>query len=216
VKILLFGATGMIGQGVLRECLLDGGITEVVTVGRSSVDKEHPKLRDLLMADFASLDLTSFDACFFCLGVSAAGMKEEEYQKITFELTISIARPLAAANPKMTFIYVSGQGTGSSKAMWSKVKSATENALLELPFQAYMMRPGIIQPMHGIQSKTFLYRVGYKIGRPLFPLLRKFFPTNLTTTEEMGLAMIVVARAGAPKRILEGSDINQLARQASG
>jgi uncharacterized protein YbjT (DUF2867 family) len=211
VKILLFGATGMIGQGVLRECLLDAGITEVVTVGRSRVGKEHPKLRDLLMADFASLDLTGFDACFFCLGVSAAGMKEEQYRKITFDLTLSIARPLAAANQKMTFIYVSGQGTGSSKMMWSKVKSATENALLELPFQAYMMRPGFIQPMHGIQSKTTLYRIVYKLGTPLYPLIRKFFPKNLTTTEQMGLAMIAVARAGAPQRILEGADINRLA-----
>ncbi|GIH05813.1 epimerase [Rhizocola hellebori] len=215
MKVLLFGATGMIGQGVLRECLLDAGITEVTTVGRSRVGTQHPKLRDLLMADFASLDLTSFDACFFCLGVSSAGMKEPEYRKITFDLTLSVARPLAAANPKMVFIYVSGQGTGSRNMMWSKVKGATENALLELPFQAYMMRPGFIQPMHGIQSKTFLYRVFYKIGTPLFPLLRKFFPKNLTTTEEMGLAMIAVARAGAPKRILEGSDINQLARHAS-
>jgi uncharacterized protein YbjT (DUF2867 family) len=211
VKVLLFGATGMIGQGVLRECLLDTGVTEVVAVGRSRVGKGDPKLRDLLMADFASLDLQSFDACFFCLGVSAAGMKEEEYRKITFELTLSVARPLAAANPNMIFIYVSGQGTGSRNMMWSKVKAATEDALLELPFQAYMMRPGIIQPMHGIRSKTFLYRTGYLLATPLFPLIRKLFPKNLTTTEQMGRAMIAVARAGAPKRILEGADINLLA-----
>jgi hypothetical protein len=166
------------------------------------------------MADFASLDLTGFDACFFCLGVSAAGMKEEQYRKITFDLTLSIARPLAAANPKTTFIYVSGQGTGSSKMMWSKVKSATENALLKLPFEAYMMRPGFIQPMHGIQSKTTLYRIGYKLGTPLYPVIRKLFPKNLTTTEQMGLAMIAVAKAGAPIRILEGADINRLATRS--
>ncbi len=201
----------MIGQGVLRECLVDAGITEVVAVGRSRVGIEHPKLRDMLMADFASLDLTSFDACFYCLGVSAAGMKEADYRKITFDLTLSVARPLAAANPGMTFIYVSGQGTGTSKMMWSRVKSATENALLELAFRAYMMRPGFIQPMHGIQSRTGWYRWAYKVTAPLYPLLRKAFPKNFTSTEKMGLAMIAVARAGAPKRILEGADINALA-----
>jgi uncharacterized protein YbjT (DUF2867 family) len=215
MKVLLFGATGMVGQGVLRECLSDGTVTEVVTVGRARVQQHHPKLRDLLMADFTSLDPANYDACFFCLGVSAAGMKEEDYRKITYDLTLSIARPLAT-NQALTFVYVSGQGTGTSSMMWAKVKRATENALLELPFQAYLMRPGFIQPMHGIRSKTGWYRTAYRITAPLYPLLRKLFPRNMTSTEQVGLAMITVARAGAAKRILETADINALAATANG
>jgi uncharacterized protein YbjT (DUF2867 family) len=216
VKVLLFGATGMVGQGVLRECLLDPGVTEVVTIGRSPSGETNPKLRDLVRPDLfdgTGLDdaLKGFDACFFCLGVSSAGMKEQDYRRVTFDLTLAMARPLARLNPGMTFIYVSGAGTNSAgRSMWARVKGETENALLALPFKAVMFRPGGIVPLHGIKSRTPLYRVLYSLTRPIWMPLHRAFPQLVTTTEQMGLAMLRVARNGAPKPILETADINAL------
>src|SRR5664279_2358743 len=181
MRVILFGATGMVGQGVLRECLLDPGVELVKTVGRSATGEEHPKLREIVHRDLCSYasiesELSGFDACFFCLGVSSAGMKEADYARVTYDITLAAAETLSRLNPQMTFIYVSGASTDSSKRgrmMWARVKGKTENALLRLPFNAaYMFRPGLIQPLHGIQSRTTAYRVLYALMKPLLPVLR--------------------------------------------
>ncbi|HEX9458324.1 MAG TPA: epimerase [Thermoanaerobaculia bacterium] len=219
MDVILFGATGMVGQGVLRECLLDPDVHRVLSIGRSPAGQQHPKLREIVrdnLFDFTDIasDLSSYDACFFCLGVSAAGKTEDEYRRVTYDITLAAAMILAKINPGMTFIYVSGSGTDSTergRTMWARVKGSTENALLRLPFKAaYMFRPAGIQPMHGETSKTRLYRVFYVIARPLMPLLKRLLPKYMSTTEQIGRAMISVARNGAPKTILETEDINQL------
>jgi uncharacterized protein YbjT (DUF2867 family) len=221
MKILIFGATGMVGQGVLRECLLDPGVLVVQTVGRSATGVKHPKLREIIHSDMLHYeqiedDLRGFDACFFCLGVSSAGMSEPQYEHLTYKITIAAAQTLSRLNPGMTFIYVSGAGTDSSetgRSMWARVKGKTENALLRLPFKdAYMFRPAGIQPMHGERSKTTAIRVAYSLTKPLLPILRRIFPDYILTTEEIGRAMIQVAQRGAPKKTLESSDIRNAAR----
>ena len=219
MDVILFGATGMVGQGVLRECLLDPDVHRVLSVGRSATGQQHPKLREIVrdnLFDFTGIasDLSGYDACFFCLGVSAAGKTEDQYRRVTYDITLAAATILAKVNPGMTFIYVSGSGTDSTergRTMWARVKGSTENALLRLPFKAaYMFRPAGIQPMHGETSKTRLYRVFYAIARPLTPLLKRLLPKYMTTTEQIGRAMIAAARNGAPKMILETEDINAL------
>jgi uncharacterized protein YbjT (DUF2867 family) len=219
MRILLFGATGMVGQGVLRECLLDEAVTEVLAVGRSATGRRHPKLRELVVPDVGDLsavegELAGFDACFFCLGVSSVGMSEAEYARLTYDLTLGVARTLARVSPGLTFVYVSGAGTDSTergRSMWARVKGRTENALLALPFRAaYMFRPGYIQPLHGIRSKTPLYRAAAAVIAPFVPLLRRLAPDAVTTTEQVGRAMLAVARGGYAKRHLEARDINAL------
>ena len=216
MNVLIFGATGMVGQGVLRECLLDPDVQLVQTVGRSATGQQHPKLLEIEHRDlsyYGSLDdqLSGFDACFFCLGVSSSGMKEEEYNHVTYGITMAAAEALSRLNPQMTFIYVSGAGTDSSergRTMWARVKGKTENALLRLPFKAaYMFRPGAIEPVHGVRSKTAAYRIFYTLTSPLMPLLRRALPNFVLTTEQIGLAMLAVAKHGAPKQILESRDI---------
>lgn len=223
MKVLIFGATGMVGQGVLRECLLDPGVTRVVTVGRHPAGQKHPKLRELVARDLHELSplssqLDGCDACFFTLGTTAAGKSEAEYSRITYDLTLSIARALLPLNPGMTFIYVSGAGTDSTergRVMWARVKGRTENALLALGFKAaYMFRPGLIVPMHGITSRTTLYRVLYTIMSPLVPVIRRLFPDSVTTTERVGRAMLAVARNGYSKAFLDPVDINRAALSA--
>src|SRR5579863_9059140 len=195
MKALIFGATGMVGQGVLRESLLDPGVELVQTIGRSPTGIKHPKLHEMVRTDlfhYADIEpeLKGFDACFFCLGVSSAGMSEKQYESLTCTLTLAAAETLARLNPQMTFIYVSGAGTDSTekgRVMWARVKGKTENALLRLPFKAaYMFRPGIIEPVHGARSKTPAYRIGYALAKPLLPLLRRLFPRYILTTEEIG------------------------------
>lgn len=224
MKILLFGATGMVGQGVLRECLLDPDVQSVVSMGRSKTGQTHPKLREIVqpdMFDYSNIEsqLTGFDACFFTLGITSIGMNEPEYKRITYDLTLAAATTLARLNPKMTFVYVSGAGTDSSekgKVMWARIKGKTENALLALPFKAsYMFRPGFIEPMHGIKSRTALYNFLLVVAKPLFPLLRALFPSQILTTESIGRAMLVVEERGAPKRILESRDIAVLAKSGA-
>jgi uncharacterized protein YbjT (DUF2867 family) len=219
MNVLLFGATGMVGQGVLRECLLDSGVTSVVSIGRSTTGVSHPKLHEIIhadLSDYAPIEsqLSGFDACFFCLGISSAGMNEEQYTRITYDITLNAAETLARLNPGMTFVYVSGQGTDSTehgRTMWARVKGRTENALLRLPFKAaFMFRPGVIVPRFGARSKTTSYRVLYTLTRPLLPLLLRAFPNQVLTTDEIGHAMLLVARRGAPKPILETADIRSL------
>lgn len=218
MKVILFGASGMVGQGVLRECLLDPDKTTVLTIGRGPLGRQHEKLREIVcpdLFDYAPIEdqLRGYDACFFCLGVSAAGMSETDYRRVTYDLTIAAAQTLAKLNPGMTFIYISGAGTDSTergRAMWARVKGQTENALLRLPFKvAYMFRPGYIQPLHGIKSKTGWYRALYAIVGPIYPLLQALFPNSVTTTEQLGRAMIQAAKHGAPKQVLEVEDIHR-------
>jgi uncharacterized protein YbjT (DUF2867 family) len=219
MRVLIFGASGMVGQGVLRECLMDPDVESVMTIVRSATGKRDTKLRELVydnFLDFSPIEgqLSGFDACFFCLGVSVAGMSEEHYQRITYGFTLAAARVLVGLNPNMTFIYVSGAGTDSSergRSMWARVKGRTENELLRLPFHAaYMFRPGVIVPLHGIQSKTRIYRVFYILLGPVLPLLKGRFPKYVTTTEQIGRAMLKVAKRGWPKRVLETDDINEV------
>jgi uncharacterized protein YbjT (DUF2867 family) len=219
MKIILFGATGMIGQGVLRECLLDPGVDVILSIGRAPLPQQHAKLQGLVTPNLADLSafaaqLAGFDGCFFSLGVSAVGLSEENYRRIIYDLTLSVATLLARLNPQMTFIYVSGagtDGTGRGRSMWARVKGQTENALLGLPFKSvYMFRVGAVQPLHGIRSKTRWYNTLYVLASPLFFILRNLFPKYFTTTEEVGQAMLKVARNGAPKSILEMPDIKQL------
>ena len=216
MKVILYGATGMVGQGVLRECLVDPEVEQVLALGRLACGVENPKLLEIVrpeLFDYSDIEheLAGYDACFFCLGVSAAGMNEEQYTKITYELTLAAAETLVKLNPNMTFIYVSGAGTDGTeqgRTMWARVKGKTENDLLKLPFKAaYMFRPALIQPMHGIKSRTTAYRVGYAIAAPLFPVLKALFPRYVTTTEDVGRAMLRVAKHGHPSSILENDSL---------
>jgi uncharacterized protein YbjT (DUF2867 family) len=220
MNILLFGATGMVGQGVLRECLIEPGIDRVVTVGRAPSGRTSPKLEEIILPDLFAIrekaaGLAGFDACFFCLGVSSLGMSEADYTRVTYDLTVEIATLLAELNPDMTFIYVTGAGTDSSERggiMWARVKGRTENALFALPFGAsYMFRPGFIQPLHGIVSKTGWYRAIYAMTGPLASVLGAVSPGLATTTEKIGRAMIAIAQRGYAKRILGNADINRAA-----
>jgi len=220
MKVLLLGATGMIGQGVLRECLADPGVERVVALGRGPSGAAHPKVRDVVARDLFDLaphaaELDGLDACFFCLGTSAAGLSEADYRRVTKDLTLSVARFLVARSPGMAFVYVSGEGTDSTeqgRVMWARVKGETENALLALPFRAAcMFRPGFIQPLHGIRSRTPLYRAIYAVLSPLFPVLDRLFPDRVTDTARVGRAMLAAVRGGAPK-VVDARAINALAR----
>jgi hypothetical protein len=194
-------------------------VDAVLSIGRSATGQRSAKLRELVHRDILDLSplepqLTGFDACFFCLGVSSAGMTEPAYRRVTFDITMAVAQTLVRLNPAMTFVYVSGAGTdssGSGRVMWARIKGQTENALLRLPFKAAVMfRPAAIVPLHGVRSKTRWYRALYALTRPLWPGLRAAFPQYVTTTEQLGRAMLRVARDGAPKSILETRDINAL------
>jgi uncharacterized protein YbjT (DUF2867 family) len=219
VNVILFGATGMVGQGVLRECLLDPDVASVLSIGRNPTGLTHAKLAEIVrkdLHDFSSIEpaLAGFDACFFCLGVASAGMNEPDYRRVTFDITLAAAATLARLNPRMAFVYVSGAGADSSergRVMWARVRGQTENALLRLPFKTVaVVRPAGIVPLHGITSRTPLYRVAYTLTRPVWPLLYKAFPSYVTTTEKLGRGMLEIAKHGTPKPILEARDINGL------
>ncbi|WP_118181800.1 NAD-dependent epimerase/dehydratase family protein [Paraburkholderia phosphatilytica] len=226
MKVLIYGATGMVGQGVLRECLAAPDVELVQIMGRRATGISDPKLREVIQTDpgdSRSIEarLGGFDACFFCLGVSSVGVKEAAYTRITYDLTIRIAEPLARLNPQMTFVYVSGASTDSTergRSMWARVKGRTENTLRTMPFRAvYLFRPGPIQPLGGIRSKTALYQLFIVLARPLWPLMRLVAPDRIVTTAEVGQAMLAVARHGAPVAFVEAPDILALARgQARG
>ena len=217
MKVILFGGSGMVGQGVLRECLIDPGVEAVLSVGRSPLGVAHPKLRELLHKDFTDYSaiepqLAGYDACFFTLGVSSIGMDAERYRHLTYDLTMTAARTLARLNPGMVFTYVTGRGTDSTEQgslMWARVKGKTENDLLKLPFKAaYMFRPAGIQPLHGVRSKTGWINAVYALTAPLLAVMVRATPNYMTTSERLGRAMIKVARDGYPRPILESADIN--------
>jgi len=217
MKVLIFGATGMVGQGVLLECLRDEEVELVVTVGRAATGRHDVRLREIVhsnLLDYSGMEmqLAGFDACFFCLGVASTGMKEEDYERVTYGFAMAAGEALSQLNPGMTFIFVSGSGTDSTekgRMMWARVKGRTENALLRLQLKAYMFRPGFIQPLDGIQSKTPMYRTFYRVLGPVMPLLRRTFPNQILSTRDIGQAMLAVARHGYDRRILEAKDIRK-------
>ncbi|MCF2533604.1 NAD(P)H-binding protein [Yinghuangia soli] len=223
MNVLLFGATGMVGQGVLRACLLDDRVATVTAVVRSPLDVEHPKLRTLIHRDFGDFtgiadEFADIDACFFCLGVTSAGKREDEYRRITYDYTLAAARALPVY-PDLTFVYVSGEGTDSTehgRSMWARVKGRTENDLLAMPFRAYMFRPGFIFASHGEKSRTPAYRRLYPLLAWTYPLLRRAVPKYVTSTENIGRAMLAVAaQEGTGERILRSVDINRTASAAA-
>lgn len=221
MKVIVFGATGMVGQAVVRQCLLEDRVTSVLIVGRSSAGVSDPKVEELIHGDFldfssVATELTGYDACFFCLGVSAAGMSEPAYRRVTYFMTMAAARELAERNAKMRFLYISGAGTDSTehgRTMWARIKGETENTVLSLPFEGYALRPGYIQPRHGVQSRNKLYRNIYRVTGRLYPALARVAPKYFIASDELALAMINIAANGSEKRILESSDLVRSAAQ---
>jgi uncharacterized protein YbjT (DUF2867 family) len=216
MKIILFGATGMVGQGVLRECLRAGDVEQVLAIGRNAIGQQHPRLQEIIRSDLFDYtpiadQMRGFDACLFCLGVSAVGISEEEYSHLTYDLTMAAAESLARLNPRMTFIYISGAGTDSSergRSMWARVKGRTENALQRLPFKAvFALRPGVILPLHGERSKVRAYRLFYSLAGPALHFSRRFVPDKILTTEIIGQAMLNLARSGRGRAVLQAKDI---------
>lgn len=221
MKAVIFGASGMVGQSVLRECLLDSAIESVLTVGRSRLETTQTKHRHLKhenFLDFAPLakDFQNLDVCFYCLGIASAGLTEEQYKTVTCDYTIAAAKALLKANPNIIFIFISGAGADSSETgriMWARVKGKTENALFAMKFKnIYAIRPAFIQPLHGITSRTRLYRVLYRIFWPFMPLIRLLAPNSVITTEDLGKVMIHLARESTPQRLLESRDVVTLAK----
>ncbi|NDL64099.1 NAD(P)H-binding protein [Acerihabitans arboris] len=221
MKVIIWGATGMVGQGVLRECLLADDVTTVIALGRSAPRVQHAKLQILIHTDLLRYDeithrLGGVDAAFFCLGVSSVGMDEQRYTAITNDLTLAAAGALARISPASTFVYLSGAGADSaekSRTMWERVRGGTENALQRLGLKAvYIIRPGIILPKHGARSKTALYRLLYLLLVPVATLLRPLYPRSILTTETIGRAMLNLARRGFPRPVLETGDIYDISR----
>jgi uncharacterized protein YbjT (DUF2867 family) len=219
MKVIITGSTGMVGKGVLMECLQNNAVSEIVVINRTSLKIEHPKLKEIIhpnFLDFSSITahLKGFDACFHCMGVSSMGISEEKYHKFTFGVTENLATTLYAINPLMTFIYISGQGTDSTekgKSSWARIKGKTENMLFNLGFKnAVAFRPGAIIPGKGIKSKTAWIHVMLAVFKPLFPLIKKL--DSVTTTENIGLAMINVVKNSVTIKIVDNKEINKLAK----
>ncbi|HEX6347103.1 NAD(P)H-binding protein [Umezawaea sp.] len=216
MKVIVFGASGMVGQGVLRECLLAPDVHSVLSVVRRPTGTSDPKLTEHIHTDFTDFSavkdqFTGYDACFFCLGTSSVGKDEAEYTRITYDFTLAAARTLAEVNPDSTFIYVSGMGTDSTekgRQMWARVKGRTENEVMALPLRGYAFRPGYIQPLHGVASPHRWARAVYSVFGKAYPLLNKLLPRATTTTENIGLAMLDVARTSPAKKIHYSTDFN--------
>jgi len=219
MRVIVFGATGMVGQSVVRECLADDRVTSLLLVGRSSAEVSDPKVVQIVhddFLDFSSIaaELAGYDACFFCLGVSANGMSEAAYRRVTYFMTMAAARELAEQTPKMRFLYISGAGTDSTergRLSWARIKGETENAVLSLPFDGFALRPGYIQPMHGVRSKNSLYRNVYRLTARIYPLLDKVAHKYVLTSDQLAWAMLDIAVRGNPKRILDSADLVRLA-----
>ena len=221
MKVIITGATGMVGKGVLLECLDHREVTSVTVIGRSSLSITHPKLTEIIHDDFEDYSslkdqLQGFDACYFCLGISAFKLSEAEYARITYNYTLALAKTLLELNKNMTFIYVSGVGTDSSekgRLMWARVKGKTENDILKSGFkQAFMFRPGGIIPLRGIKSKTKLYQFFYDYFLWLFKIMKAVSPNSVCDTTQIGLAMINVTLKGYGKAVMEPKDIIEAAR----
>ena len=225
LKVIITGSTGMVGKSVLLECIDRPEIESILVINRRPLDIKHEKVTEILLNDFFNLsaiedNLRGYDACYFCLGVSAFRMSEEEYTRITYDLTLHFADTVLKLNPDLQFCYVSGQGTDSSeigRVMWARVKGRTENALLNMPFnKSYMFRPGFIQPMKGIRSSTKLYNALYVVFKPFYPLLKALFPKQITSSVQIGNAMINIVIYGSEKIHLNNNDINLLAERNIG
>lgn len=216
INAIVFGSTGMVGEGVLHECLKHPDVESVLVINRRPCGVQHEKLKEIIhkdFHDFSSIEnqLTGYDAAYFCLGISSLGKKEEEYTKVTYDLTMHIANTLYKINPDMTFTYVSGEGTTgneNAKTMWVRVKSKTENDLLKLFKNAYMFRPGYIQPTEGLKNA---YKI-YKILALLYPIWKTFFPQYVSTLEDLGQSMINCALIGYDQQILSNMDISKSAK----
>jgi len=220
IRAIITGSTGMVGKGVLLECLDSPIVESVLVINRKTIGIKHEKLTEITHTDFYDLSpveaqLKGYNACYFCLGVSSFRMSEADYTKVTHDLTLHFAETVLRMNRGMTFTYVSGVGTDSSeksKTMWARVKGRTENDLLKMPFKAaFMFRPGFIQPMKGIKSATKLYNAIYVVFKPLYPLLKAISPNGITSTVQLGLAMINVTLEGHEKKVLHAKEINELA-----
>ena len=218
LRVIITGATGMVGEGVLHECLQHPDIEKVLVINRRPGGITHPKLQEIIHPNFLNFsnipaDFSAYNACYFCLGVSSVGMKKEEYSRLTYELTLHVAQTMVQQNPNMVFCYVSGAGTNStekSRSHWARVKGKTENDLLRLPFKAaYMFRPGFLKATPGLKNvKSY-----YKYFAWLEPVLRLFFPNSISTLQELGVAMIRVVQLGYPKPVLEVKDFKALVKQ---
>ncbi|HEX9999186.1 MAG TPA: epimerase [Actinoplanes sp.] len=214
MKVVIFGATGMVGQGVLRESLLAPDVDRVLAVIRTPTGVAHPKLREVRLDDFADLtpirdELVGYDACFYCLGVSSLGLDEAAYTRVSYDYPMAAARVFAEINPQATFVYVSGAGTNrTGRQMWARVKGRTEQEIIELLPNGYAVRPGMIQPTHGVRSKTRLYDAIYTVVAPAIPLLVKLAPRYVTTTDRLSKAMLRAARVGFAERIVENADLH--------
>jgi len=224
MKAIITGASGMIGKGVLLECLDHPDVEKVLTIGRSPLDLKHAKLRQIAHPDFSDYtsiqdELKGYDACYLCMGISAAGLSEEQYRTITYDYTLELAKVLLALNPEMTCVYVSGEGTDSSekgRLMWARVKGKTENDLLKLGFkQAFMFRPGMIIPLRGIKSRTKSYQFVYDYFLWLVKLIKFLAPQLVVNTTQIGLAMIHAHKQGYSKKVLKPKDILELAHDDS-
>ncbi|HET6478837.1 MAG TPA: epimerase [Actinoplanes sp.] len=213
MKVVIFGATGMVGQGVLRESLTAPDVEEVLAVVRTPTGVSHPRLREIHLDDFSDLtpikdELRGYDACFYCLGVSAVGLDEAAYTVVSYDYPMAAARVFAELDPRTTFVYVSGAGTNlNGRQMWARVKGRTERDIIDLLPNGYAFRPGLIQPTHGVRSKTGWYNVIYTVIGPLIPLLGRVAPKYVTTTDRVGQAMLRAARVGFPNHILENIDL---------
>ena len=219
MRVLLLGATGMVGQGVLRECVAANDVTEVVAIVRAPLERVPAKLTEVQHRDFfnwSDVDLGGFDACFFCLGVTSLGKSEADYRHVTYDLTMSLAEALVKTSPQAVFVYVSGAGTNAqSRQMWARVKGTTENALMAMPFRGvYCFRPGYIQPLDGVKSKVGWYNAIYVGLSWAYPLLRRALPGIVTSSEAVGRAMLKMARDGWPHKVLDNKEINASAAAA--
>ena len=222
MKALLFGATGMVGDGVLRWLIASPTVTCVVAVSRKALSMQHPKLETVIEPDMFRLQhldaLRDFDACFFCLGASSVGMSAEDYRRLTYDLTLAVARQLLPANSRMVFEYISGEGTeANSRQRWARVKAETEAALLNMGFRdAYALRPGFIQPMRGATSRMRSVRWLYAVTAPIYPVLQKTLGRWVTSTDLLATAMVQLAVVGSEKKTLNTGELNALAVQAAG
>jgi len=219
MKVIITGSSGMVGKGVLIECLKHLEVEEVLVINRSSINMDHPKLKEVLCSNFLNIssiknDLEGYDACFHCMGVSSVGISEENYYKLTYNVTEKLATSLNNMNPDMTFIYVSGQGTDSSekgRSSWARVKGKTENMLFKIGFKnAIAFRPGAIIPGKGIKSKAAWINFMLLLFRPLYPLIKKM--KSVTTSENIGLAMFNTVNNSLNNKIVNGKQINNLAK----
>jgi len=221
MKVIIFGASGMVGQSVLRECIMDTGVEQVNAIGRTPLKMVNPKLKNIVHKDFlnfASLEkqFKGIDVCFYCLGIASAGLTEEEYKRITCDYTVAAAKTLLKVNPKISFIFISGMGADSTengRIMWARVKGKTENEILAMKFKrAVVIRPAFIEPKDGIRSRTRLYRVLYRAFWPIMPLIKLFAPKSVIDTRTLGKLMLRIAREAAPKQIMESADMVAFAK----